>query len=31
MTKNIAIMIFFSIVMLLASVRMIRDKQRVLR
>jgi uncharacterized membrane protein YfcA len=29
LTKNIAIMIFFSITMLFAAVRMIRDKQRV--
>jgi len=28
LTKNVAIMIFFSIIMLLAAVRMIRDKQR---
>jgi len=28
LTKNIAIMVFFSLIMLIASVRMIRDKQK---
>ena len=28
LTKNIAIMVFFSLIMLLASIRMIRDKQK---